>query len=657
MHKGGKNMKHLSKVMLTALLMAFVFTGAAFAKPLAGSYAPVFSLNDIKGTAYDLTKMNSNSMTVLYFFNAESRPSVEGLLSLNELAARYKKTELSVLAITASPKLVAQDFAQKNKLLFPVLVDSGKVSELYDAKLILPAMCIIGPGFKIIDYIQGGGKTTSIMLERLAKRKLEQRQPVMAQALSDEAIKKNPDNTKARMIKGYAALKAGHTDDALKIFTALSKNKGDAGVLGKEGLAAVYMKKGDTAKALALADELEKIAPERAYANLVRADILYAKNKKALAQGEYSKATQKSQGEDFQKAAAYNKLGRLTATAKDYKGSRELYDKAVELDPYYVEAMANKGVSYEKEGKYDKALDAYKQGEDAIKNDTYTKILAQRAAELLALQKDAKKSELINKYVDDLVKQFKEQKAADRKKKDTDEWTTPMTVLAFVDIEEKGSLGERDGMSTVLTTQLADQLNKSGRVKVVDRIILDKLLQELKLGSSELADPSTQLKLGRILAARVLGTGVILNHSDGAILSMRLVDTETTAIPKTIRKDLNTADNLDEDIFGLNRELLSTIIGEYPIKGFIVKNDSGNITINIGSKQGVVKGTKFNIIEETPGVVYKGKTLKAAPKTVGVIEVTVTEPEFSSAKIINQQKTLTADDRIVEAMESVQADK
>jgi tetratricopeptide (TPR) repeat protein/peroxiredoxin len=651
---GGSKMNKMKRITWLVLILTFILGGSLYAGQIEGGPAAPFALFDVQGKKYDLATMKASPMTIVYFFNPLSQSSVEGLLSLDQIAKKYKKADLNVLAVTASQKDKAVTFAKSSKLSFPVLIDNAKVSEAYDAKNILPTVCVIGPGQKVIDVIQGGGKTTSVMLERLAERKLQQRQTELAEALSDTAIKKAPADAKALMTKGYAALKAGKTGEAEKIFTGLANGKGISVVYGKEGLAAVYARKGDPAKALKLAEEVEKIAPERTYASIIKADVLYAKNKKDEARKEYANAAGKKEGESFQKALAYNKLGRLYAGAKDYKGSRELYDKAVELDPYYVEAMANKGVTYEKEGDYDKALTSYKEGEAAIKGDAYTKILAARATEMVKLQKDAQRRELINKYVDDLVRQYREQKKSTAPK---DDWTTPVTTIAFVDFEEKGALGERDGISTVLTTDLADKLNSSGRVKAVDRVVMDRLLEELKIGSSGLADPETQLKLGKILAARVLGTGVVFNLPDVSLLRMRLIDTETTGIKKVINRDIGTDERFEDNVNSLNRELLAALIKEYPVKGYVVSNKDGNLMINVGSNQGVVKGTKFNVIEEQPATEYKGKVLKASPKIVGEIEVVSTELDFSNAKIIKQDRPVSQDDKIIEKSDAETKEK
>jgi peroxiredoxin len=120
-------------------------------------------------------------MIILYFFDVDSRPSQEGLLSLNQLARQHKEADLTVWAITLSPKEKTSQFAAQSKLAFPVLLDTGKVSDLYGARVVLPTVCVIGPDLKVLDHIQGGGKTAELMLTRLAERELQRRQAAPAE--------------------------------------------------------------------------------------------------------------------------------------------------------------------------------------------------------------------------------------------------------------------------------------------------------------------------------------------------------------------------------------------------------------------------------------------------------------------------------------------
>lgn len=634
-----------------ALVLVLGMAGVQVCHALTpGQAVSVFALADLNNKRYDLLTMKKAPMMVVYFFDAQSRPSQEGLLSLDQLAKRYKDAELTVWAITRSPKDQVADFVSKTKPSFPVLLDTSNVSDLYQARLILPTVCILGPDLKLLDSFQGGGKTMNVMLVRLAERKLQQKQTVIAQAISDDLVKKNPDNVQAKIVSGYASLKAGKLSDAEKTFTQLAKGKGQAEILGKEGLAAVYTQKGQTDKALLLAQEVEKKAPERAYPRIVKADALYAQGKKQDAKAEYEAATKKPQAEPYQKAVAYNKLGRLYASVKDYQKSRDLYDQAVELDPYNVEAMANKGVSYEKEGQWDKALASYQQGQAANKDDAYSRVLAARAVEMLEYRKDAARRERIDRLVKDLAERYRTQQKAP---KPQDTWTSPPLVMCFVDFQETGGFSEREGFSIVLTSQLADQIKASGRVKMVDRMLIDRLLEELNLGSSELADSETVLKLGRVFAARVMGTGIIYNLPEGTILNMRLLDTETTAVTKVITMPMASVTPQPKDLFQLNRQILSAIIKEYPLRAYVVDVEKGQAMINLGSNQGVVVGTKFNAIGETKAIEYKGKKLKSAPEVIGQIEVVKTEPDLAYCRILNQKRWIEKDDKLIENTEEI----
>jgi tetratricopeptide (TPR) repeat protein len=643
-------MNHITRIALClALTLAIGSAGALPAHALkAGQAAPVFSLKDLSGKTHDLAAMKASPMLVLYFFDAASRPSQEGLLGLDQIAKKYKGANLAVWGITRSPREYAGAFASTARPTFPILLDTGSVSDLYSARTVLPTVYIVGPNLTVMDVFQGGGKTTNVMLVRLAERKLQQKDTALAMAIGNEVARKSPDNDQARVVSGYAALKAGKVGDAEKTFTKLARGSGKAEILGKEGLAAVYARQGKADRALALAGEVQKKAPNRSYAHVVKADILYAQNRKKEAQAEYEAATKKDEAEPYQKTVAYNKLGRLYASVKDYQTSRSLYDQAVALDPYNVEAMANKGVTFEKEGKWDKALEMYQQGQGVNKQDEFSAVLAGRALERLRYQQDTARRERVDKLVKDLAQRFREQQ---KRPKPEDTWTSPAVVVSFVDFQEQGGLSERDGMATVLTSQLSEQLKASGRVKVVDRVLLDRLLEELNLGSSELADPETSLKLGRVLAARVLGTGTLFTMAEGSLLNMRLIDTETTAVDKVITLQMAPGGPQSADLFKINRQILGSVIREHPLKAYVVEVKDGHVMINLGSEQGVVAGTKFEVIEEGREVEYKSRKLRSAPTHVGLVEVTKTEPGLAYCRILEQTRPITRDDKVIEKLD------
>lgn len=640
-------------LVFAAILLVVVLTGVerSEGKLAPGQTAPGFSAKDLQDKPYELAQLQNRPMVVLYFFDIDSKPSQEGLLSLGQMARQFTGADLTVWAVTLSPKEKVAAFAAGNSIAFPVLLDKSGISDLYDAHTILPTVCILGPGLKVLDHLQGGGKTSQLMLTKLAERELQRKQTQVAIALSDQAVKRDPQNIEARAVRGHASLKEGKLDEAGQVFQELAQKGGQAEVVGKEGLAAVYARKGEPDKALKLAAEVEKKAPDRSYPNVIKGDVLYTQNKVAEAQSEYQKATTKKQAEPYLKPVGYNQLGRLHAKKGDNEAARRLYDQAVAIDPYYIEGTTNKGLTYEKEGKWDRALDTYRQALGVEKTDVYAVALARQAQEMANLQKDKQKSERIDRLVKELADRYRSQKKS--ASKDQDEWTSRPMVLAFVDFQEKGALTERDGFATVLTLQLTDYLNQSKRVQVVERALLDKLLEELNIGSSELADPQTALRLGRVLAAKLIGTGSLLNLPNGSSMTMRLIDTETTAIPMVLNRDLGSQVGVDKDLYQLNRDILRTVISKYPLRGFVVKLVGDRVLLNLGANQGVVTGTKFEVLDEGQTVEYKGKKLQGAARPVAQLEVVEVQPDLSYARILNKERTLKTDDKVQEKLDSL----
>ncbi len=641
-----KTMAARHVVLLIAVTGLMLLSAVSYAK----EEARVFSLKDIRGGKYDLSGMKQNRMLILYFFDVDSAPSQEGLLNLDQLAKKYVDAGLTVWAVTRSPRDRVADFVKKTGIAFPVLLDDSDVSGRYNARVVLPVVYVIGPGLEILDHFEGGGKAAEMMLLRVAERELQQKNTAVAKAISEEIIKRNPGNTGAKAVKGYAALKENNLREAERVFKALATAGGDGEITGKEGLAAVYARKQESEKALRLIEEVEQKAPERAFPHVIKGDILYARNKKKEAEEEYRQAVRKKSAAPYHDAVRYNQLGRIYANSGDYLKARELYDRAVSIDPYYIEGTTNKGLTYAKEGRWDKALETYRKALALDGKDTFAAALAKKAAEMLSLQKDAERRKRIDKLVSDLAERFRNRKKAVAGSGDG--WTSPPMVISFVDFREAGGLAERDGFSTVLMTQLADYLNASGRVRVVERVVMDRLLDELNLGSSDLADPDTALRLGRILAARLIGTGSIFYLPQTTLLNLRLIDTETSAIPQVITRRIDTGASLEKELFRINREILRTVISKYPLRGYIVRDaGSGRFIVNLGSGQGVVPGTKFNVLEEQEPVKYKGRMLRSAPRPVALLEVVDVEPDLCFVRVISSERPVRADDKVQEKIE------
>ena len=639
-------MKNLKKITLLMMSCSFFLLAFFCSFALCAQNLKSFSLKGIDGQVYKSESLAEHPLVILYFFDPASKPCVDGGILLSNLSNKYPELDIKIWAITTSSMEAGKQFCQKIGCTFPVLFDNQGVATQYNADVILPTLLIIGPELQILDTIQGGGKVLEVMMVRLAERELQRKHYRVAKKLSQDVIKKHKENTKAKVVMGYAELKEGNVKKAEKVFSSLTKESKQGEILGTEGLAAVHAHKGETKKALHLANKVLKKAPKRSYPHVLKGNILYAQGNKKGAKKEYEQAIQKPEAEPFQQGVRFNQLGRLYASAGKYEQARSLYNKAVEIDPFYIEGMANTGVSYEKEGKWDKALASYNKVLSIDGDDRIAALLAQKAEEMLELKRDEQRSRRIDRLVKELAQRYKEQKKLPPPE---DQWTSRPLVLTFLGFNEKGTLPERDGLSIYFINKLSDYLNASGRVKVIERVILDKLLQELNIGSSELADKETALKLGNLLSAKLIGTGSFYYGFGSALLSFRLIDTETSGISMVDNKKLSNLEMIDRQILGLNRDILRTITAKYPLRGYIIQPEDGKkVLLNIGARQGVVLGTKFKVIKEPKMIVYKGRKLRGAPSIKGIIKVVSVEPDISHAVIIEAKEALSQDDKIEE---------
>jgi tetratricopeptide (TPR) repeat protein len=641
---------------LTVLLVALTVPGMGCAQLKTGQAAPLFVLKDTQGDSYELVGMQYQPMVIIYFFDVNSRPSQEGLLHLDGLAKTYRESDLVVWGVTRSDKSKVTQFLSRSKLSFPVLIDRGKVSDVYAARIVLPTVCIIGPDLTLLDYFQGGGKTTENMLVTLAEHQLQRRNTEVAKAISDQVVRKDPKNVRAQTVKGYAQLKEGDLEAAEKTFYNLSRAKGKGEIEGKEGLSQVYANKGQPNKAMQMANEVQNKASQRAFTHVVKGDLLYSQNKTLEAEAEYRKAIEKPGGPRTHRAVAYNQLGRIYALKGKYNQSRTMYDQAVALDPFYIEATSNKGMVYERQGDWAKAVEAYRRAQTIDRNDPFAPMLAAHAQKMMFLESDSEKKKALNTQIDTYVRRYKE-RTANPAANGQDTWTSGPIVLTLTEPVEAGGLAMRDGFGRVLTLKLADQLQASGRVQVIEPIVVERVLEKLGLTHQHLADNDIVVRLAQAFGANLLGKGRLYHLSEGTMLNLKIMDIHSAKPPHEVNRQFASAVTLKKDLHWLNREILTTIMTHYPMQAYVVEVNGYQVLMNLGAEQGVVVGALFDVVEEKPPVDYRGKQFQPEPSVLATVEVVKVDANFAYAHIKEQRREVRVDDKLRESLSQISMDQ
>jgi CHAT domain-containing protein len=237
-------------------------------------------------------------------------------------------------------------------------------------------------------------------------------------------------------------------------------------------------------------------------------------------------------------------------------------------------------------------------------------------------QQRAARSERIDQLVATLIQNYEDHREG--RTETLNIWQTALPTMVFLNIKANG-LSEPD--REFILSKITGFLQDSNRVQVVEREVIGKLLEELKLSSSELADPATALKIGRILSARLMATGSIVREGRDWQISMRIIDTETTSI-KAALTDMFETKNREEVAERLGREILSRVKKAYPLSGEILSHDKNHLILNIGKEEGAASGTRMKVLSEVEGIMM----------TVGEIEISSVEEETSEARIVSQQE-------------------
>ena len=428
---------------------------------------------------------------------------------------------------------------------------------------------------------------------------------------------------------GHILVAEGKLDEAEKEF----------GEIGADaGLAKVALERGDLEGAIAAADK----AGDNGYAQAVKGEALIKSGDLEKAEASLAAAAS-AEIPEWQKSEAVNAQGRLAQANGDIDKAVEQYAKAQSLDQYNVEALSNEGSAYrERGGEKDLALAKETlEKAAAIRPDEMTNLMLQQVRTELEEANDLKKGELIKSLITDLSKRYEELKAKGEAEP-TDDWTSRPVVLAFLPGETKGKIVfDRAGTDMVLQREIEVQAQGKNGIQVVERVMLDKLLQELNLGSSELASGDTQRRLGQVLSAGHLGFIDFAQVGADTMLYLRLIDSETTGIFFQASQKIDDS-KPSETVASVVNALAEKLASTEPLQGLIADAAASDaVIINLGKKHGAKEGLEFKILQDGDPIEVGGKIIAHRQKPVGKLTLTTVEQDYAIGTASNLAEGVT----------------
>jgi len=155
--------------LVFTILGMFVCPDRSYCQLFPGAEAPLFILKDLENKTFSLAGMKDKPLTILYFFDIGSQSSEKGLNSLDALARKHRK-DVNIWTITVASRDKVAQFAAKQRGTFSTLLDDGSASSRYQARQVLPVVCIISSDLKIAYYEQGWRPTTETKLTDLIEQ-------------------------------------------------------------------------------------------------------------------------------------------------------------------------------------------------------------------------------------------------------------------------------------------------------------------------------------------------------------------------------------------------------------------------------------------------------------------------------------------------------
>lgn len=185
------------------------------------------------------------------------------------------------------------------------------------------------------------------------------------------------------------------------------------------------------------------------------------------------------------------------------------------------------------------------------------------------------------------------------------------TKIAVLDFELKGAGFETEDMGAIVAEWFITALVKEGRFDVIERSLLNKILEEQKLGMSGVIDENTATQLGKLLGVKVIISGSVLRVQHILEINARIIDIETASIIAAENVRSATADRLQDLVVQMSVK----IIKHFPLEGYVVSREPAEnmISIDLGKYAGVKPGMEFIVFKE-------GKVIKH-PKTGEVLDV------------------------------------
>jgi TolB-like protein len=208
------------------------------------------------------------------------------------------------------------------------------------------------------------------------------------------------------------------------------------------------------------------------------------------------------------------------------------------------------------------------------------------------------------------------------------------TKIAVLDFQTQGEEFPTQDMGKIVAEWLITGLVETGRFDVIERRLLEKILQEQKLGMTGLIDPESAAQLGKVLGVKTIVSGTILKLGRTQEINARLINVDTGSIVTAEKVEASSSARLDD----LVSQITDKIVQAFPLEGYVVQRTGDKVILDLGKRLGVKPGMTFIAYKEGKVIRHPktGEILDVESIETGEIEITDVRDKTSTGVILRE---------------------
>lgn len=183
------------------------------------------------------------------------------------------------------------------------------------------------------------------------------------------------------------------------------------------------------------------------------------------------------------------------------------------------------------------------------------------------------------------------------------------TKIAVLDFQLQGEKFGNPDMGTIVAEWFITAMVREGRFDVVERRLLEKVLNEQKLAMTGIVDANSASQIGKVLGVKVIITGSLMKLQNITEINARIIDVENGSIITAENVRALSNSNLQDLVIQMSGKIMKN----FPLEGYVVNRSGESVTLDLGMRTGVKSGMQFIVFKE-------GQVIKH-PKTGEVLDV------------------------------------